>query len=263
MTSLSALIVDDNPMMRSIIEKAISAAGISDIDYAGNGVEALRGYRNRHHDLIVLDNIMPRMTGLEFLMELRADPAVHKTHIIMVTGIVDHDLIALIRGQRMKVNDLLVKPFDVQKLQQKVVDFVARRARAITPTKKLDDYRPAPPDATRQLPPTLTYCIINRGALAILELTGHLTDENKVLVNTALKEIDKVYAELIVLDLNNVDKADDFGYGTIMIAGGYLETLGKQAYLSLDDCPLKDRIIALGITNVIPTRERAADALDL
>jgi len=260
MTGLRALVVDDNPMMRSLIEKTISASGISDIDYAGNGVEALRCYRSRHHDLILLDNIMPRMTGIEFLTELRADPALQKTHVIMVTGIVDQSLIARIRNERIKINDLIVKPFDIKKLQHKIVGLVARCRQNNDPIPTTADRRvPAP----SEISPTLNYCLINRGALAILEFKGNLTNDNKTLINAALKELQYLHSDLIVVDINEVNEIDDFGYGTIMVINGYLETLGKQACISLDDCPMKNRIEALGITQIIPSRDRAADSLDI
>ena len=260
MTDLRAMIVDDSPTMRSVMEKALSAIGVSDIDYAGNGMEALRCFRSRRHDLILLDNMMPRMTGLEFLMELRADPYIQKAHVIMITGLVDEHLIALIRGQRMKVNDLMVKPLDVAKLQRKVVELIARRQKNNIPSSRPDQPRP-PPSNEQKLP--LSCGIINRGTVAILELKGALINDHKDVINATLKQLQNIHAKIVVIDVNEIKQIDDFGYGTLLIINGYMATFEKKSYISLDDCPMKDHIIDLGITKIIPTRRRAADAIDI
>lgn len=87
---------------------------IDDVDVAHDGVEALARLRSGgvspHRLVILLDIRMPRMTGLEFLAELRADPHLRRVPVVVmttsqdpgdVTGAYDHS----VAGYLVKSND--------------------------------------------------------------------------------------------------------------------------------------------------------------
>ncbi|HAS53887.1 MAG TPA: DNA-binding response regulator, partial [Nitrospiraceae bacterium] len=67
----SVLIVDDEPDILIVMTANLRKEGYV-VDTAGDGDEALRMTESRDYDTIILDQQMPRVTGMEFLRKLRA-----------------------------------------------------------------------------------------------------------------------------------------------------------------------------------------------
>jgi CheY-like chemotaxis protein len=80
------LIADDNPQGLELLE-----AYLSDHDYdiatATDGEATLRKVREWHPDLILLDIMMPRISGFEVCKRLRADPATRDIVVLMITAL--------------------------------------------------------------------------------------------------------------------------------------------------------------------------------
>src|SRR5262249_53378056 len=78
------LIADDNPQGLDLLE-----AYLSDSDYeiqtAADGEETLRKAREWQPDLLLLDIMMPKISGFEVCKRLRADPATRDVGVLMVT----------------------------------------------------------------------------------------------------------------------------------------------------------------------------------
>ena len=90
---LNILLVEDDELDVMNVQRAFRKNNVVNPLYvAGNGVEALemlRGKREpsvpRDRRLILLDLNMPKMGGIEFLKELRADPDLHATTVVVLT----------------------------------------------------------------------------------------------------------------------------------------------------------------------------------
>jgi two-component system chemotaxis response regulator CheY len=258
MAGMNILIADDNATMRVMLEKQIERLGVFDIDFAGNGAEALRAYRQRHHDLMVIDNYMPQLTGVEVLRELRNDPLLDRTHVIMITGQVNKELVAIIRAERLKIDELIVKPVDLKRFQAKVSEVAAsvrRRNRTNGPIlKEAEQTKDAVVPET-----TLAYEVIDRGNIAIIELKGRLEQTNKGIISKLMKNIHAIMAPNVLIDINGAHEIDEFGFGTLAVLGGWLRLNGMEPFLSFDDCRKKDTIISLGITNLVPAHQGMAE----
>lgn len=79
------LVVDDDPNIRRMIVAALRRDGYSFLE-AGNGKEALDLMRARHPDVVVLDLMMPVMSGWEVLQERELDPALKNIPVIIVSA---------------------------------------------------------------------------------------------------------------------------------------------------------------------------------
>src|SRR5512139_1614316 len=79
------LVADDNEDMRLMLRDLFRASG-HDVSVASDGVEALAAIRAREPDLVVLDNSMPNMTGLEVCRTLKDNPFTARIPVLMLTG---------------------------------------------------------------------------------------------------------------------------------------------------------------------------------
>ena len=109
----SILVVDDEPSVVWLLQNALEEAGYTTLG-AGDGVEALEVLQSSPVDLIVLDLLMPRMDGLEFLQRLRAPGDTRP--VLVLTAVSDSIEAACERGATFA----LTKPFDPDRLLEVV-----------------------------------------------------------------------------------------------------------------------------------------------
>ncbi len=102
------LIVDDNPQNLELLSAYIEDIPNVTILPASNGMEALARVADRQPDLILLDIMMPRMSGFEVCRQLKTDPKTRDIQIIMVTAlneVGDHE-----RAVDCGTDEFLTKP---------------------------------------------------------------------------------------------------------------------------------------------------------
>jgi CheY-like chemotaxis protein len=79
------LIVDDNRMLANLYRSTIVGAGFG-VEVAHDGEAAMTAARRVKPDLVLLDLMMPRMSGLEVLTALRADPTLGSVPVIVFSN---------------------------------------------------------------------------------------------------------------------------------------------------------------------------------
>jgi len=79
------LVVDDEPDERFLVGRALRKQG-HDVTVAGNGAAGLKVAQEQIPDLVVTDIMMPVMDGVEFMRQLRGDPATAGIPILAATG---------------------------------------------------------------------------------------------------------------------------------------------------------------------------------
>jgi len=114
------LVVDDEERIVNFLRSKLKASGY-DVLTAGDGVEALEQARAHDLDLVVLDLLMPKMDGFEFLGELRRFSGAPV--IILSARGADADKI---KGLRLGADDYLPKPFNPDELVARI-EAVKRR----------------------------------------------------------------------------------------------------------------------------------------
>lgn len=122
MTRGSVLLVDDEPKIRHALTRALLDEGHEAIG-TGSPVEALQLLGQRPFDLLVVDNLMPGMSGLDMIRELVANAgATDRPQILMMTAYATVD--SAIEAMKLGALDYLQKPFEID-------EFLVVAARAI------------------------------------------------------------------------------------------------------------------------------------
>lgn len=122
------LVVEDNPEMNAFVAGALTTE--SRVVQAFDGEEGAARARALRPDLVVSDVTMPRKGGEELVAELRADPSLEGTPVLLLTARTDEDLRA--RMLRRGAQDYLTKPFAVEELRARAGNLVAmKRARDV------------------------------------------------------------------------------------------------------------------------------------
>jgi DNA-binding NtrC family response regulator len=110
MTRGSILLVDDEPKIRQILTEALRDEG-REVLATGSPREALRWLGERPFDLLVVDNLMPELSGLELIREVMSAPPAERPQIVMMTA--HATLENAIEAMKLGAIDYLQKPFDI------------------------------------------------------------------------------------------------------------------------------------------------------
>ena len=123
------LVVDDFSTMRRIVKNLLNDLGFTKTSEAEDGNSALAYLRANHPcDFVVTDWNMPGMTGIELLKAIRADAALAKLPVLMVTAEAKREQI--IEAAQAGVNGYIIKPFTAATLQEKLNKIFERLAAA-------------------------------------------------------------------------------------------------------------------------------------
>jgi two-component system, OmpR family, phosphate regulon response regulator PhoB len=118
----TVLICDDEPSLRELIR--ISLAGPYEIVEADDGEQSLELARLVRPDVVILDMMMPRLSGLEVLSALRQEEQLRETRVIVLTAqpaTREHAL-------RAGADVVMVKPFEPEQIAAAVEEVLADRA---------------------------------------------------------------------------------------------------------------------------------------
>ncbi len=111
------LVVDDEPDIVALVAFHLAKAGFS-VSTASNGREALDSARRETPAIVVLDLMLPGMTGFEVLEALRRDDSTTNVGVLMLTA--RRDEADRVQGLTLGADDYLTKPFSPQELVLRV-----------------------------------------------------------------------------------------------------------------------------------------------
>lgn len=123
--TMHALIIDDSKSVLLWISAAMTEMSNLILDLCDTPEEALTLAAQRQYDLVVVDYLMPNLTGIEVTEALRKWPDYQAVPIVMITAEQDSEirLKAIVAG----VNDFLNKPFDPIELRARVTNLISLR----------------------------------------------------------------------------------------------------------------------------------------
>jgi len=111
------LVVDDNPQNRELLLRRLTGSGYQ-VEVAEGGAEALEKINQAHYDLVLLDQVMPGMSGLDLLRLLRATHSSSELPVIMVSALNDSEVI--VDAFDLGANDYVVKPIDLRVMDARI-----------------------------------------------------------------------------------------------------------------------------------------------
>ena len=126
--------------MRSLLQNSIEKMGAFHIETATNGVEALAIIRNNPIDLMIIDNHMPKIDGLDVIREIKYDASAKNISIMFMTFRATKDIVLQIRAEKLKIDYFLAETFDLNKVTECVSEIFTRVRR------NRKDGQPAPND---------------------------------------------------------------------------------------------------------------------
>ena len=106
---MPVLVVDDVPLIRSVVRAVLEQVGVSDVHEAADGAAALAMLNERPYGLVISDLHMFPMSGFELLRHVREDRSLRETLFVMMTTKEHAHAFTVVR--RAGVNACLVKPF--------------------------------------------------------------------------------------------------------------------------------------------------------
>ena len=116
---IKILVADDFSMMRKIVINILAELGYKNVLEAANGEEAFEVLTSQGDvGFLITDWHMPKMNGLELLHKVRSNPSLSKLPVLMITAeALQENIVAAIKAG---VNNFIVKPFDVQIMEEKI-----------------------------------------------------------------------------------------------------------------------------------------------
>ena len=116
--ALRVMIVDDALFMRNMLKDICVRAGFEVVAEADNGEVALELYREHRPELVTMDIVMPRRSGIEALQDIMVEDP--QARVVMVSALGQDSLV--LEAVEAGARDFIVKPFK----EEKVIDVIRR-----------------------------------------------------------------------------------------------------------------------------------------
>lgn len=111
------LVVEDEGAQREVLQYNLEAEGF-DVVVADNGEDALLLVQEEQPDLMVLDWMLPKVSGIEVCRQVKADPSTRTIPIIMLSARAEEN--DRVRGLETGADDYVVKPYSVVELMARL-----------------------------------------------------------------------------------------------------------------------------------------------
>lgn len=122
---VTILVVEDEPAIQELIAFNLKSAGYA-VLRADDAEQAMQMVNDKLPDLVLLDWMLPKMSGVEFANILRREARTKSIPIIMLTARVEED--DKIRGLEVGADDYITKPFSPRELMARIKAVLRRRS---------------------------------------------------------------------------------------------------------------------------------------
>jgi diguanylate cyclase (GGDEF)-like protein len=126
LTDARVMMVDDDPITLEVIQEFLREAGYSNIIALSQPAKALEQMRKAQPDVVLLDLMMPGVTGFDILMAMRAEEDFRFVPVIMLTAASDAE--TKLQALELGATDFLAKPVDPSELSLRLRNTLAFKA---------------------------------------------------------------------------------------------------------------------------------------
>jgi two-component system chemotaxis response regulator CheY len=122
-SDLKILVVDDSVQILEQVESMLREIGVENITTAEDAMQAMGELEKDSYDLILCDQVMPEISGIEFLKQVRTNDNLKHIPFIMLTSDGNRQTIVMLVSN--KGNGFLVKPPSLDKLKTKIIEVMS------------------------------------------------------------------------------------------------------------------------------------------
>ncbi|MBX2823267.1 MAG: response regulator, partial [Gammaproteobacteria bacterium] len=120
------MMVDDEPINMEVLQLHLESEGYNNFISTSDSSEAVELTRKAQPDVLLLDLMMPKVSGFDILQALRQDPDLWQTPVIVLTSSDDPE--TKLQALRLGANDFLSKPVDASELALRLRNTLAAQA---------------------------------------------------------------------------------------------------------------------------------------
>ena len=193
----TVLLVEDEPAQREVLVYNLGAEGF-DVITADNGEDGLLLVEENHPDLIILDWMIPQLSGLEVCRRLKSNPNTRQIPVIMLSARAED--VDRVRGLETGADDYVVKPYSVIEFTARVKAHFRRANVATAGTKLTYDDMVVDLETYRVYRDNLE---IKLGPTEFKLLTEFMEKPRRVLQRDQL--LDRVWGQEVYVDTRTVD----------------------------------------------------------
>ncbi|WP_165351996.1 response regulator [Salipiger sp. IMCC34102] len=114
-TSLKLLVVDDTSVSRGLVCMSLDEIGFKNVDFCSSGEQAFDIATRQGVHIILCDQNMPGMSGLDLLKKLRMQKSTSRVGFILISGSLTKPLLE--EARKWELNNFMPKPFNTAQLK--------------------------------------------------------------------------------------------------------------------------------------------------
>lgn len=114
----SALIIEDDNTIQAYLKRLMSTKFGFKVFQALNGIEGLKMLEETTPDIILLDNLMPQMNGLEFLRVIKKEDKFKEIPVFVITSSKESDIVG--KMLELGVEDYILKPVEPDMINERI-----------------------------------------------------------------------------------------------------------------------------------------------
>ena len=114
------LIVDDSSIDRFLLSKMVLKGRFCEISEVADGNAAIAALKNQGYDLVLLDLVMPDISGMDVIRYIRADKRLATTKVLLVTASNNANTLLEARKKETAADGIIIKPYAIVNMISKI-----------------------------------------------------------------------------------------------------------------------------------------------
>jgi len=251
------LIADDSSSMRNLLNSLVNENDAFTVDFAEDGLSALKLIQNTMYGLIVIDNKMPGMDGIDVIRESSDYIRSLRMNVALISASIDAGIIEIVQTERLPVSVVISKPFTSDVFKDKIRHFLPKNTSKVDIISKINKlntsiHRTVTDRKCRNISDGfLSINILLNEDYMELSLKGVANIYTAEVIKCAFKEILPILNRNLVLNIDGVTNYDESFIGLMLTVMGMAAERGNGIALISGDIVMAERLRSLKIDLVI------------